>query len=126
MFEYWQQWRDTNNNANKRLWTNKVQLNSREQFIEALHKIFPVSDGFQFKANQLPAQAGESEAEKKERRAKVKKCLKFTSLDELREKFSDWVQTPSETVFPERIAIRYNTRQGEGGGMEGGGAAGGR
>ena len=104
MFVQWQEWLDSNKNANKRLWQNAVKLNNRSQFAKALHEIFP-TDTFQMKANQGNRKAGETDAEKRERLANVKVCLKFTEYDQLREAFASFVQTPSATVFPERTEI---------------------
>ena len=49
--------------------------------------------------------AGESDADKRERLANAKVCLKFTEYDQLREAFASFMQTPSATVFPERTEI---------------------
>ena len=76
MFVQWQEWLDSNKNANKRLWQNAVKLNNRSQFAKALHEIFP-TDTFQMKANQGNRKAGETDAEKRERMANVKVCLRF-------------------------------------------------
>jgi hypothetical protein len=92
MFTKWQEWRDTNRSANSKLWTNTVGLNNLPSFRRKLHEIFPVEQ-FQFKANQRSPPSTETAAQKKERLARIKKCLKFSTYKQLRDRFAEFVQT---------------------------------